>query len=678
MMTEKTGPAAVCLVQMPYGSIARPSLGLSLLKSCLAADGIPAEIVYGNVDFAERIGLDVYGMIELSSPEVLLGEWTFAAAAFPDFDRDHGPYLKSLRHSAFASELARWLEFCYAGLDLEQLAWRVRAQAGAFLDLLADDILRRKPKIVGCTSMFQQHCAALALLRKIKEREPGITTMIGGPNCEESMGRATHQAFPWLDFVVSGEADTFFAPLVRSILDEGPELPVSRLPQGVWGPAHRPGAAPAAAVDPGHGFVSDMDRLPTPDYDEYFARLEGSPLAPFIRPALLLESSRGCWWGAHTHCTFCGLNGQGMAYRKKAPQRVVDELSQVTGRYGVREVEFADNILDFGYLSSLIPTLAEQNPDYKIFFEIKPNLKREHLKLLSDAGIRWVQPGVESLHAEILRRLKKGVSPLQNVQLLKWCREFGTHTYYSLLFGLPDDDDRWYAEMAAWMPLISHLQPPFASSKIRFDRFSPYHREAEAYGLALVPKRQYSYVYPLSREALRDIAYYFEDYTRTGRGVVNPKNGPVQEGLKAFQESVTRWRHLWLDPRRPEPPSFTMVDEGDRILLRDTRPISASGEPVALTGAACDVYRLCTEARSAASVAQALDGKMDRDSVLAVLADLTARHLMVSLDGRHLSLAVPAGHRPYPPERGAPLALVDYKSYYQLGGPRELASAVRA
>jgi hypothetical protein len=56
-----------------------------------------------------------------------------------------------------------------------------------------------------------------------------------------------------------------------------------------------------------------------------------SEIGERIEPGLLIETSRGCWCGAVSHCTFCGLNGEGMAYRRKSPQRVIDRKSAIFG-----------------------------------------------------------------------------------------------------------------------------------------------------------------------------------------------------------------------------------------------------------------------------------------------------------------------------------------------------------
>jgi radical SAM superfamily enzyme YgiQ (UPF0313 family) len=76
------------------------------------------------------------------------------------------------------------------------------------------------------------------------------------------------------------------------------------------------------------------------------------------------------------------------------------------------------------YFKTVLPRLAESG-SYTIFYEIKANLRREQVHLLADAGVRWIQPGIESLDDNALRLIGKGNSTLMNVQLLKWSCEFG-------------------------------------------------------------------------------------------------------------------------------------------------------------------------------------------------------------------------------------------------------------
>ena len=55
--------------------------------------------------------------------------------------------------------------------------------------------------------------------------------------------------------------------------------------------------------------------------------------------------------------------------------------------------------------------------------------------LLARAGVRWIQPGIESLDDNLLALIAKGNSTLMNVQLLKWSLEFGIDAAWNMLCG---------------------------------------------------------------------------------------------------------------------------------------------------------------------------------------------------------------------------------------------------
>ena len=68
----------------------------------------------------------------------------------------------------------------------------------------------------------------------------------------------------------------------------------------------------------------------------------------------------------------------------------------------------------------------------------------------------------------------QGHDGLHNVQLLKWCREYGIAVDWNLLYGFPGETDADYEAITAMLPRIRHLQLPGACGPIRLDRFSPY------------------------------------------------------------------------------------------------------------------------------------------------------------------------------------------------------------
>jgi len=422
----------VILVSMPFAEVQRPSIALGLLRAALSGTGISSKVVYGNFAFAETIGLVAYQAMQSAPTDHLLGEWCFARGLLSepsgngasDRENEYLDLVLEVRCTGFPARLEQRKEL---------MRW-IRAKAGASVNAIAESIVACRPRIVGCSSVFQQHCASLALLKRIRELSPQTVLLMGGANCEGEMGVATLQTFPWVDCVVSGEADGMFAELCRVLLEHGRSADPAALPYGAISQAHLRDASLDAPPKP---VLRDMDALPIPDYDDYFDTLRASTLANLIEPGLLAESSRGCWWGEKSHCTFCGLNGIGMKYRSKSPERVLSELAELSRRYGTRSFQFVDNILDMSYFKTVLPALAGASDKYSLFYEIKANLKRDQVRLLADAGARWVQPGIESLDDNALRLIGKGNSALMNLQLLKWSREFGVDVSWNILCGLP-------------------------------------------------------------------------------------------------------------------------------------------------------------------------------------------------------------------------------------------------
>src|SRR3977135_87016 len=134
----------VCLVNLPYGALERPTLALSMLKACLTNAGIDCALLYSTFDFAEQIGSIPYADLVWVRGE-MIGEWTFSGAAFPDFKPDHDSYLKKITDTYAPNDEAE-------AKKIRDLLWRIRKKAEVFIEQTAHDILARHPRIVGCSS----------------------------------------------------------------------------------------------------------------------------------------------------------------------------------------------------------------------------------------------------------------------------------------------------------------------------------------------------------------------------------------------------------------------------------------------------------------------------------------------------------------------------------------------
>ncbi len=437
----------------------------------------------------------------------------------------------------------------------------------ALVEKWADEIVAEHPRIVGFSSTFAQNVASLALAKAIRRRAPAseIVILIGGANCEGPMGEALAANFPFLDHVVSGEADLVIAPLLAAIA------------------AGRPSPRVIRGIP-----VDKLDELPIPDFDGYFA--DRATLSQEWPVQLAAETSRGCWWGARSHCKFCGLNGETMTYRSKSGDRVVSEIRALRERYGVSRFMMADNILDVRYFQSVFPRLAGQG--LNLFYEVKSNLRKEQLRTMLAAGVTWIQPGVESLSSRVLDLMGKGCTALQNVQMLRWCTELGIKPSWNILYGFPGETLDDYARSAQQIRDLVHIRPPSAAIPIRLDRFSPYFNRFAEEGLAnLRPCTPYAFAYAgVPESERRRLAYYFEfDYADGTRPAEY-----VRDLLEAVEGWDTRYRNgarlAVLDSERSVYDSrdgvaeLTPLTEADHAIFDLTD--SATTMPVLLAGAA--------------------------------------------------------------------------------------------
>jgi len=542
MTRSMDGPETshVVLCAPPVSSVLRPSLALSLLKASLAAQGVPARVVYACIDFAERYGLDLNEALAEDLPTHLLaGDWLFAHL----LDTHPDPEARAAHEAAIAG---------YAHAGLWARMQRVRADAAGFVDAVARDILADRPMLVGFTTTFQQTAAALAIAAAVKRLAPGVVTCIGGANCHGPMGRVLVEVFPQLDYAFTGEADEAFPAFVADLRAGRPPSAAGVVAQGM---AER---APAPLVD--------MDRAAVPDHDDYFARLDRAAFRHAVAPAIMIEASRGCWWGQKNHCTFCGLNSAGMSFRSKPAERVRREIAGLSGRYGVRRFLLADNIIALDHVRHVFGQLDSDAPAYRMFCEIKSNLNEAAVRTLRRAGVSWVQPGIESLDDRVLRLMRKGVDALTNVRLLRLCREFGVGAVWNILHGFPGEPAEAYRQMADLVPLVEHLRPPTSVSAIRLDRFSPNYEQAARMGFERVrPAPAYAALYGLAPDRLADLAYFFEGEAR---------DLPGHDYVAPLKAAVAGWQARWYGGR--EVPELRAERIGPMTVLKDTRGAAAA------------------------------------------------------------------------------------------------------
>lgn len=536
----------VCLINMPFASVLSPSIALTQLRAVTEqqlAGRVAIDIAYLTHDFGQYLGFDAYNFVSNSMPALYagFGDWFFRGVAFPELPDNTDGYMRRF--------------FPGKGGDSDKAAKLIahkRPRLEEYLDVLIGRYSLDSADLVGFTSMFMQNAANFAMARKLKQLNPDIVTVMGGANCEFPMGQVIANRIADIDYVFSGAALKSFPQFIERLLDG------DRSAGAIKGVLSRGTAPREMQFTPGEELSIDVPIAL--DYAGFLQRFENYFPNVQAKPVLPIETSRGCWWGQRAHCTFCGLNGATMAYRAMKPALALEQfktLFEFSARVDV--IEAVDNILPKEYLGEVLPQL-DTPANMRIFYEVKADLSPNDMAVLAKANVRLIQPGIEALATSTLKLMKKGTSAPQNVTFLKNCATFGIKPYWNLLVGFPGETAEVYRRYAEVLPRLVHLSPPTGVYPVRFDRFSPYHKEADAYGLQLQPMDSYGFVYPFDAEDMTEFAYYFSDRNWQADYVQ-----AVAEWLQPLRELVVRWQERWR-AAQGAPPVLRFNDTFDMVI----------------------------------------------------------------------------------------------------------------
>lgn len=600
----------ILLIQPPFWGVNSPSIGLSYLKASLLAAGMDAELLYSNLDFAHRIGREDYDTIQARLPvDLLFGDLVFGAALQGESARVDG--IPDLMRSVISRPPA------------------TRAVPDAFLDRFpgfsqaavrfVQDFKEAAPwkgwDLVGFTTTFTL-VPALAMAKAMKETEGAPRVVFGGSHCDGSLGLALMKRFPWIDFVGRGEGESLITSLAQQLMSGTPAFdPIDGLIWREGGEVREAGKDIARTLD--------LDSSPIPRYEDWLKHVEALGWKDPCSLRLPIETSRGCWYGDRHRCCFCGLNGLNNVFRSKSGDRILEEYVSLLD-YEIPFFNAVDNVLDLNHFRDVIPRIGALEKKATMFFEIRPTLTKNQLVSLRDAGIRFLQPGIESLSTRLLKLMNKGTTAFQNVRLLRWTAELGMPVFWNMLYGLPGEEPEDYDGITALVPSLTHLFPPLATcNRIHVDRFSPLFTQYES---SIQPIAPYAMALGLEPQSARDLAYHFEfgDDRLAAPETIHAVER-LNEAVMAWQNSVGS-------------AAFVSLDRDGKRWLYDTRP-GAEKREAQLDGSMADLSRILDTGVSSEELKQQSGiPRLELDALLESYCDL---RWALKMDGRYIGLAVP-------------------------------------
>ncbi len=613
----KASSGKLLLVSAPWPLYSRPSIQIGTLKAFLRKKfpDLKVDAHHFYLKVAEAIGYRRYQAI---SERTWLAESVYAALLYPErMDTVENFFYRQAKGKPLLQKIV-----------FKNLASQVREVSEAFIHGVdwGDYVL------AGFSICLCQLTASLYFIREVKKRFPNLLIVVGGSMFTGDATRNLFKTFPEINVVVNGEGEL---PLSRLVSD-------LRKSRSFGEMAHVKGiVTPESTENKASAFfnqMTDLSDLSPPDYDDYFDLLQSfSPEKTFF-PTLPMEMSRGCWWhrpledGKSTGCAFCNLNLQWEGYRAKKTMQTVSEIDHLTTKYKTLSVAFMDNLLPLKTSKDIFTRIGKLKKDLLLFGEIRATTPRHILADMRIAGMKEVQIGIEALSTRLLRKLNKGTTAIQNIEIMKHCETLGISNSSNLILCFPGSDQKDVDET------LRNLEFTLPYRPLKMVYFwlglgSPVWRHPENFGIkAVFNHRNYAGIFPL--EIFKSMQFAIQSY-RGDLGHQRKLWTPVKKKLKAWKKTYDELRQ---GSRHENLLSFS--DGRDFLIIRQKR--TQDGHLThRLEGTSRAIYLFCQEHRSLKRILERFTA-VGSDQVVPFLRMMVDKKLMFEENNKYLSLAVPS------------------------------------
>lgn len=326
------------------------------------------------------------------------------------------PYLVSfLEHRAIPFEV---IEAQGLGLTREQVAEQVAGLSGGNGE---------ERTLVVVRTALPSLDWDLSVCEAVEAAAPSTAIAVYGSIVAHVLHRIYREAC--LDYVLRGEPDETVAELMAA-KPEPEILGLSYRSDGAWQETlPRP-------------FEKDLDKLPFPNWERLPYRRYRLPKssATSARSFLPMLTSRGCPFGCH-YCPY--PVGQGLPWRYRSPQNVVDEIQHLVQDLGIEYIIFRDPM--FSLRQDRVVEICNEIQRRKLVFrwkcETRPDcLTEDTIRAMAAAGCDGINFGVESAEIAIQKNVgRKPISGEKVMAMTALCRKHGIKTFCFFIIGLPGD-----------------------------------------------------------------------------------------------------------------------------------------------------------------------------------------------------------------------------------------------
>ncbi|MCD6310084.1 MAG: radical SAM protein [Candidatus Eremiobacteraeota bacterium] len=290
-------------------------------------------------------------------------------------------------------------------------------------------IARANPDLIGINTRCDTFPTGINIARVSKKVLPEVPVVMGGFHVT-FLARETLSEFPFVDFVLRGEAEYSMLELVSALENK-------KALEEIRGLTFRKNGR--IVENPDAKLPENLDLLPMPAYHHYEEQL--GKLARTAHPEIFINVGRGCPF----HCEFCVCHKiyRGK-YRLRSPENIIEEIKMLKEKYGILGFNLGIDhfLVDKKYVRRFCKLLIKKGLNIYWGCNARPeDLDEDLLKLMKKSGLSGIFFGIETASHRLQKKIRKNIKLESVLPLIQTCEQIGLVIYLTFVLGFPDETE---------------------------------------------------------------------------------------------------------------------------------------------------------------------------------------------------------------------------------------------
>ena len=303
-------------------------------------------------------------------------------------------------------------------------------------------LITHRPKVIGIYVNLMTKLNVLEMIGFLKEHLPQTAIILGGPEVRYSAENFLRYG---ANYIVIGEGEETMSELVRTLVLE----PAMGLQTASANLVETAAEIPGIAFLENNKFIQTPERQKIRDLDELsIPNRKKINLRQYLdvwkkhhgRNALSISTMRGCPYT----CKWCSRAVYGLSYRRRSPEKLVEELLEIKKAYDPDSLWFVDDVFTISH--RWLTAFRDELKRHELIIPYEcitraDRLNEEVIATLKETGCFRIWIGAESGSQKIIDLMDRRVDVNQVRDMIKLTRKHGIEAGTFIMLGYPGETE---------------------------------------------------------------------------------------------------------------------------------------------------------------------------------------------------------------------------------------------